>query len=102
MRIIPEIIRLVGLAAATALFTLVCIVVFSDMHADAQSYQPYTNTQIIRQPMYTAPGMKPLITPPTQNPYAASQQYIKNLPTQQVQQCSVIPNGNGGYIKRCW
>jgi hypothetical protein len=82
------------------LITLAVIGLCSHAHAQAA---PQYNQPIVRQPMYTAPGMPPLNVPATQNPYAAAQQVYQQPPAPvKVQQCIAVPNGNGGFIQRCF
>jgi hypothetical protein len=101
MTTLKNILHYAGLAAAT-IFSIVGISVLASAVASAQAAPQY-NQQIIRQPMYTAPGQPPLIVPPAQDPYASSRAYIQNLPRPpQPQRCSSIPNGSGGYIQRCY
>ncbi len=54
-------------------------------------------------PMQQAPSYVPAPAPQQQyNPTQYRQNFENNLPTQQVQRCSMTSNGNGGYIQRCW
>ncbi|MEJ0062597.1 MAG: hypothetical protein WDO70_05200 [Alphaproteobacteria bacterium] len=70
--------------------------------------QPYMMPTHTYQPAYTPPQPAPSYIPPapvsqpSQNAYQWSQNYINNLPTQKAQQCSMTPNGAGGFIQRCW